>query len=262
MKKSKVEKIRNELGRLGDVKRVAEKYSVSPGTAFAILQQRRIRDAKKNFGKVAACKKRIFRDFKKGKSFVQIAKKFHVPPISILWALRDKLGMSKSEVRRMIRKPEGNSRVAKETRKAVKADFLQSKWGLSFMTWKGKTGEKLTSMLIDVDYITEDEIEEGKTPDFLLSEKMKLKGKEVKWIESKATFADKKEFSYNRRRQLSDYVELFGEGAVIYWMGKVENIDCDGITVLDGEDVADLLPPNGVKLYKRLHRRLPSFRKR
>lgn len=258
MKEAVAEKIKQEVESLDDVKTLSNKYGASPGAVLSLLLQKKIDESKRNFGKVAAKRNLIYRNYKRGMSFVELAKEFQVPPISILWTLRDKLNLTKKQVRSLVRNPKGNSRLAREMKQAIDADFLQSPWGLSFMRWKGKTGEKLTSMLISVDHLTEDEIEEGRTPDFLLSEPMELKGRKVRWIESKATFADSREFNYNKRRQLDDYVKIFGHGAVIYWLGKTESVKSDGMLVLSGEDVKPMLPQKGIELYWELQNRMPA----
>lgn len=258
MKTSVAAAIKSKVNTLEDVVDISEKESIPRGRVLSLLLQKKISESKRNFGKVAAKKERIYREYKGGKSFVDIALEFNVPPISILWALKDKLKLTKQQARHLIKNPEGTSRLAREMKKAVKIDFLQSPWGLSFMRWKGKTGEKLTSYIVTVEHITEDEIEEGRTPDFLLSEPMKLKGKNVKWIESKATFADQNEFNYNRRRQLDDYVQLFGHGAVIYWLGKTDAVTSEDMLVLTGDDVKVLLPQKGLELLEELETKIPE----
>ena len=63
---------------------------------------------------------------------------------------------------------------------------------------------------------------------------MEFEGREIRWIESKASFGDAVEFRYNCKNQLIPYTELFGPGVVVYWTGHLDGLEApDGITVED-----------------------------
>ena len=49
-----------------------------------------------------------------------------------------------------------------------------------------------------------------------------MNGWNINWIESKATFGDRVEVNKNMKKQLEPYLELFGQGVVIYWFGFVD----------------------------------------
>ncbi|HEV2428246.1 MAG TPA: TPD domain-containing protein, partial [Thermoplasmata archaeon] len=68
-------------------------------------------------------------------------------------------------------------------------------------------------------------------------------GQKIAWIESKANFGDDVELKKNLRRQLGPYTELFGEGAVVYWYGYVDNADSPpGILLWDGPTIESITP--------------------
>ena len=87
-----------------------------------------------------------------------------------------------------------------------------------------------------IGYRTEKDLrgEFPKTPDALLDKPIVVNGWKVNWIESKATFGDRVEVNRNTKKQLSPYVELFGQGLVVYWFGFVDEITMeDGIYITD-----------------------------
>src|SRR3989442_14074805 len=50
-----------------------------------------------------------------------------------------------------------------------------------------------------------------------------MNGSRKYWIESKATFGDPYEIRRHLRKQLQPYSDLFGDGAVVYWFGHVDD---------------------------------------
>ena len=88
--------------------------------------------------------------------------------------------------------------------------------------------EKLTTWLTKkgLTFRTEEDLrnEYPKTPDVLLDKPINVRGSEVFWIESKGSFGDAIENRANTKRQLKPYVELFGPGMVIYWLGFLNNL--------------------------------------
>ena len=50
-----------------------------------------------------------------------------------------------------------------------------------------------------------------------------MNGKKIFWVESKASFGDKVQMKGDYHRQLKHYVELFGNGMVIYWHGYLND---------------------------------------
>src|SRR5437667_192861 len=62
-----------------------------------------------------------------------------------------------------------------------------------------------------------------KTPDILLHKPIEMNGSRKYWIESKATFGDPYEIRRHLRKQLQPYSDMFGDGAVVYWFGHVDD---------------------------------------
>ena len=51
-----------------------------------------------------------------------------------------------------------------------------------------------------------------------------LQGSLVNWIDSKAMFGDDLCHSDNDQKQYSTYVNRFGPGAVVYWLGFIADL--------------------------------------
>lgn len=77
-----------------------------------------------------------------------------------------------------------------------------------------------------------------KTPDLKMAVPFLYKGKVVNWIESKALFGNHEAHKRYLSEQLTSYVNRFGPGIVIYWLGYIEDIKYykeneDHITILN-----------------------------
>jgi CDAN1-interacting nuclease 1 len=114
------------------------------------------------------------------------------------------------------------------------SDHARRQAGLEFES-------KLYTCLNDqgVSYWTEDELRDRqffKTPDALLRVPIAVCGSVICWIDSKATFCDKRSHKKLLEDQYDSYVNRFGPGLVIYWHGylqSIETIKSDFVLVLD-----------------------------
>ena len=101
--------------------------------------------------------------------------------------------------------------------------------------------EKFIIAKLAVEYFTENDLRagtvEGKTPDFLLMKPIEWHGDEYNWIESKASFGDEYIHRKNHRGQVSDYVELYGQGILVYWYGYLDVLKTRGYTIVDRKEL-------------------------
>lgn len=85
--------------------------------------------------------------------------------------------------------------------------------------------EKLSSL--DIPFVTEDALRaEGhaRTPDIKLELPIAVKGRVVNWIDSKASFCDPLVHVEKGADQFQGYVNRFGPGMVIYWLGTIDEL--------------------------------------
>lgn len=220
---------------------VLEKEGYDRELLTVVLNQKINRDTKRRFHIVKQNAPRLLRDWRKGKSLMELSRQWKFPPIltSMLIFLED--GASKKEFWEYVREPErlGNEEVAQEMRDVVAADIVYSPEANEGHRKRGIWGEELLQNWLNdqsIKYRTECDLkgDGGKTPDCLLDETRMYDGHEIKWIESKATFGDNTEFRFNSKKQLIPYTQLFGPGVVVYWMGKLDDLECpDDVYVAD-----------------------------
>jgi CDAN1-interacting nuclease 1 len=230
MKQSEYMDIVRHLKNWDDVQKLTNRYRIE--VLRAILAQRLVGSVRRDFYKTKAKAKKHLLDWKRGKSFVQIADESNFcSPLMMAAMILDESGMKKTEFRSLVREPDNieDSRIRSEIKEALQKDLIYSPTAISRQADHGKQGEiKILKWLKakKVKFKAQEEIkhESGKTPDFLLEEPLSLKGKQIHWIESKASFGDQNQIRRDYTRQLQHYVKHFGPGCVVYWLGFVEDL--------------------------------------
>lgn len=206
-----------------------------------LFTQKTTRDVKKNFYKVKNNCHHMVKDWKAGRSLAEIAENRGFPPILTAMMMFQEMGYSKKEFWCFVREPENvkDERIRKEIMEATEKDVIYSPWANDEQRDRGNWGEGLLEGWLDaqgVTYRTEEDLRGiyTKTPDCLFEKPMMFDGKEICWIESKATFGDNTEFRFNARKQLIPYTELFGPGLVVYWFGYLDDLEMpEGIYITD-----------------------------
>ena len=212
-----------------------------------LYTQKVSREVKKKFHMVKQKTPKMLRDWKNGKTLMEISNFHNFPPILISMFIFLEDGASKKQFWEYIRCPDllESPETAKEVYDVVKNDLVYSPQANESQKERGLWGEGLLQGWLDeqsIKYKTENDLRGGegqKTPDCLLDEPMLYEGKKIYWIESKASFGDNVEFRFNSRKQLCPYTNLFGPGLVVYWTGCLNDMECpenvyiSDMTVLD-----------------------------
>ena len=205
-----------------------------------LFMQRTTRDVKKRFHIVGNNSNRLLKEWKKGSTLLEVAERWVFPPVLTARFIFQANGMSKPAFQRCVRNPDLlEPGIAEQLREAVECDPVYSPKGTQEQTERGRWGESLLQGWLKdqgIKFRTESDLRGvyDKTPDALLDEPMLFEGKKVCWIESKASFGDNTEFKYNSRKQLIPYTKLFGPGVVVYWVGKLDDLQCpEGVYVED-----------------------------
>ena len=224
-------KIYNGLNGPSDIERLM-KEGYDKELLTVLFTQKTTRETKKRFHVVKQNAPRLLRDWKKGKSLLEISKQWNFPPMLTAMMIFLEDGASKKEFWGYIRNPETlkSEEVANEVREVVAADIVYSPEADEGHRRRGLWGESLLQNWLNdqsIKYRTECDLRGSheKTPDSLLDEPMYYEGKKIYWIESKATFGDNTEFRFNSRKQLIPYTKLFGPGVVVYWMGCLNDLE-------------------------------------
>lgn len=199
-----------------------------------LYNQKISRDVKKRFHMIKEKSPILLREWKKGRTLMDISNKYKFPPILTSMIIFQEDGASKKQFWEFIKTPESleSPQTAEEIKDVVKNDLVYSPEANEKHKERGLWGEGLLHEWLDgqhITYKTEENLrgnEKQKTPDCLLDEPMMYNGHKICWIESKASFGDNVEFRYNSRKQLCPYTQLFGPGLVIYWTGCLDDLEC------------------------------------
>lgn len=218
-------RLRRELRYLSDLSR----FSYPRGMLFTILSQKKVDQVKQDYGKVCNRLNDI-------SSFWQTRKKtpnwVRLTPMMRVRLLLKALEYSKKEIREALNNPDvvEDENLKKLIWNSVFTDYIYSPLAVKHQFARGRLGELIIKEWLDnrgIDFKTEKDLrkESIKTPDFYFSEPLRLNDLEVNWIESKALFGDPRTHWVYWKKQFSKYLDLFGQGFVVYWFGKVRELD-------------------------------------
>jgi len=211
-----------------DVAELSHKYGVCCGTLSSILDQKVVDSVKKSHHRLKSKEKKLVMEWNQGVSFLDLAKKYQYPATLISSLILRNIGYSKKRIRNCYKDPTliEDKRIRLELDESLNADYFFSPRAHRLQEEKGKTGEKLISLWLrkkKCDFKCEAEMRSkdrfGKTPDFLLKQSIKIRGREVFWIESKALFGELREHRNYEKNQFSAYSKCYGDGLVVYWFG-------------------------------------------
>ena len=238
MNKKTYQQIYQELESSEDISRVSEKYLMSISTISSISHQKTVRNVKKYHTRVVQKAPRMVRSWRGGKTILELASQNRFPPVLIASIMLKEMGLKSKSI---IKNPAllNNRRLEQDVIQAIENDMDFSPRGHEVQSRLGDLGEELIHDWLtdyDLDFLTESDLNKepnAKTPDFLLNESIDVNGSKVKWIESKAVFADETEHNRYQKKQLGFYEDLFGPGMVVYWYGYLDTITPNNYLIAD-----------------------------
>jgi hypothetical protein len=199
---------------------------------MTILTQKTTREVKRRFYVVKQNTGKMLREWKQGRTLLEISDKWRFPPILTSMFIFMEDGASRKEFWDYIHEPDTacSEDLKRELLEVREADLVYSPEANERQRLRGLWGESLLHEWLDgqgITYRTEEDLRGvyEKTPDALLNEPMMYNGKKINWIESKASFGDNTEFRHNAKKQLVPYTKLFGPGVVVYWLGKLDDLE-------------------------------------
>ncbi len=205
------------------------------GMLFTILSQKKVDYVKRDYPKAVEKLDEIARCWKREE---KLPEWLRLTPVMRVRLLLKAVGISKAEVNRILNDP---SRIQLEEAyhpeklerliwKALYTDYIYSPLAARHQRARGKLGEEIIRKWLEmknIDFSTENDLKKRfpKTPDFFFEEPVKLNGKHVRWVESKALFGDPRTHRIYSRKQFEVYREMFGDGYVVYWFGCVKEVE-------------------------------------
>lgn len=237
----------SRLESIKDAKSLSRSHGVPFETLKVLLCQKIVRETRRRHHKLKADSKRLCKVWLDGESFCQISEKTRFPPVMTASLILSEKGVRRESFKRMLKDVSiaREPRVRKELTEAVGNDLVYSPRAYCEQVARGSFVEEKVSdwlALRGLSFKTEQDARaenSSKTPDFVLDGPMVFRGREVRWIECKATFGDSEEFRRDFKKQLRHYVELFGPGVVVYWYGFLTGLGKEGVTLLSASDIKE-----------------------
>lgn len=247
MKLGRYKKLFNQLNTQTDIAKLAAKSSYTQDLLLVIYTQKIVQFATKKFHKIKYLAPKIHSQWRRGSSFLQISQKIEFPPVLTAALILKEEGISRKMFRKYLNNLDTlkDEQLRKELYEVVANDIVYSPEGNEIQAERGRQGEqKINDWLTQhkFEFLTEKEIAEkfDKTPDFLLKNPLNVRGTDVHWIESKATFGNRLEIKKNLKNQLIPYRELFGSGMVIYSFGIITPAPIiEGILIETGDFIQE-----------------------
>lgn len=235
MRKQVFMEIYKSINTRDDVPELSCKYGVEEDVLLSILSQKTVRNVKKDYYPIMNRIRELAKLWDRGLSFFDIASKLSFSPILIATMILKEKGFNKKDIKDIMHNPDsiGDERIKNEIIKAIEVDIAYSPQSSKIQRENGKNGEEMLKVYLDkkeIQFLREDDLRKlgsGKTPDFLLKKAIKIRGRQVFWFESKASFCDYIEFKQDYNKQLKHYISLFGPGIVVYWKGYIDDIVTD-----------------------------------
>ncbi|MCX6695665.1 MAG: TPD domain-containing protein, partial [Candidatus Altiarchaeota archaeon] len=212
--------------------------------------QKIIRDTKRRYYHVKTAAPKLAREWGDGATLSALARKANFPPVLTASMILEHMNVTKNTFREYIQDPSRvpNPRLKTELVKALAEDLVYSPEGTTLMWERGKDVERRVKQWLNenrIKYITEYDAKKSqhiKTPDFRLESPVKMYGKWVNWIECKASFGDDVEARRDYFKQLVHYVDLFGQGIVVYWYGFLEGALKDSHIIITDKRLVEGIP--------------------
>ncbi|WP_456478813.1 TPD domain-containing protein [Geoglobus ahangari] len=214
-------KIRRDLKRFSDFKN----YPYPRGTLFSILLQKRIDNVKRRYHVYTAKLPELAAYWEKHH---RIPEWLRLPPVMRIKLLMKSLGMTNKEISKNFSNPD-ESEFSELVWSAIYKDFIYSPIAVRYQFARGRVGEEIIREHLEslnVEFKDENQLRPAKkTPDFYIEDGIEVEGRKIRWIESKALFGDIKLHRFYSKKQYDQYLEMYGDGMVIYWLGKIDELN-------------------------------------
>jgi hypothetical protein len=228
MKVGEYNKLLKLLNKRSDIDKLAETTSYSKEMLLVVYSQKIVQNATKGYYKIKHLAPKYRKLWLDGETFLQISKKLKFPPVLTALLILKEDGISRKMYRKYLNDLDlvKDKRLRGELEEVIANDIIYSPEGNEIQAARGREGEEKIQKWLEshkFKFKTEKElsVDHEKTPDFLLKKPLNVRGVDIHWIESKATFGCKSEIKKNIKNQLLPYRELFGSGMVIYWFGFI-----------------------------------------
>ena len=148
---SEYKRIYNGLRSVEDVKRFEEEEGYDKRMLQSLFTQKTTRDVKKRFYVVKKNAKFLLKDWKKGKTLMELAEKNRFPPILTAMMIFQEDGTSKKQFWEYVKDPDKleSPETAEELKEVTEMDMIYSPYGNQIQKERGEWGEELLENWLD-----------------------------------------------------------------------------------------------------------------
>ncbi len=211
----------------------------------ALLQQKSVRRHRMLLSEA----KKISLAYENGESILSIAKRRDFPPLNVMRHVLLNRGWSKKRVKEAMQAPDKrlSQRDLEQFIEANDADRVSS----VDQSETHKRADKFEQVLIEyveshgvrvrpqAELVEEQVAKHGRamrTPDLLILDRLRINGRDVAWIDAKHYYGANLDFPVRKtRKQVKRYIEMWGQGAVVYRHGFNSSMRIPGTLLLDAE---------------------------
>ena len=190
--------------------------------------------------------KKLFNQYKTGKTVVELARDLDCPPMNVFRVILSGMNYGKGKIKRSLKNPqkELKEREQREFVAAEAVDCVSMANQDELQELAAAFEEDIAQFLRrkDIAFVTQSELtkeqeqEFGKavlTPDFLLLDNVEINGEVIKWIDAKAYYgANVPNRIRDTAKQMNRYSEHWGTGAIIFLRGYNEMVSIDKCVLL------------------------------
>mmetsp|Transcript_13804 Transcript_13804/g.21328 ORF Transcript_13804/g.21328 Transcript_13804/m.21328 type:complete len:465 (-) Transcript_13804:117-1511(-) len=194
---------------------------------------------------------RLYKEYKDGKSVIELSESVDCPPLNVFRMILAKMKVSKAKIKESFKDPKKllKKREQNELKHAQNRDAISSFDQAQMIEYADAFEDTIATFLNKkgIAFVRQNQLQEeqtrefGKnilTPDFLLLDAVTINGKNVTWIDAKAFYGANIPFNVKRmKKQLSRYIDHWGDGAVVYLQGFSETLTLNRCLFLNAHGV-------------------------
>ena len=196
--------------------------------------------------------KKLCKEYKSGKTILDLAKEADQPPMNVLRQILSAMGWSKGAIKRALRDPTiFKPRERTEFLAAESMDLTSSVNQDDIHKYSEEFEDILSAWLQQkgIRFVRQKQLEAEQkaefghpivTPDFLLLDQVYINGTPCHWIDCKAYYGANCKFSIKTtKKQMKRYKDRWGSGAIVYMQGFSEAIAILDCLLLNGYGTLD-----------------------
>lgn len=222
-----------------------KKYNISIQILRSMVSSYTKNKIIENYQHLLNQKKKLYKEYKNGKSIMDLSKTYNNSPMTVFRILLRSKGLSKKDIKKVLKKQDKylTGRDMEQLKIALENDWYASVDQGDQLQKSLEYEAKIKAFLDkhNVKYQTQDDLQNIEncktqnllTPDFLIKGDLKINDKKINWIDAKNFYgANTRLNKYKFKKQAGKYNKAFGSGALIFSLGFSDKLCIDNTSLL------------------------------